>query len=198
MTDNERLLLKRAKKGDVDAFEQLIEKYQKKVYNIALKMLGNKEDAYDMSQEVFIRVYRSIDKFKEQASLSTWIYKITTNVCLDEIRRRKNRFTVSIDDDMELNDSKVKRQIEYDGPSPEIIVEENELREIINKSIQQLPEQYRVVTILRDIQGFSYEEIANILDVPQGTVKSRINRARAMLRDILYEKKELLNKNYVI
>ena len=80
MTDNERLLLKRAKKGDVDAFEQLIEKYQKKVYNIALKMLGNKEDAYDMSQEVFIRVYRSIDKFKEQASLSTWIYKITTNV----------------------------------------------------------------------------------------------------------------------
>jgi len=198
MTDNERLLLKRAKKGDVDAFEQLIEKYQKKVYNIALKMLGNKEDAYDMSQEVFIRVYRSIDKFKEQASLSTWIYKITTNACLDEIRRRKNRFTVSIDDDMELNDSKVKRQIEYDGPSPEIIVEENELREIINKSIQQLPEQYRVVTILRDIQGFSYEEIANILDVPQGTVKSRINRARAMLRDILYEKKELLNKNYVI
>jgi len=198
MTDNERLLLKRAKKGDVDAFEQLIEKYQKKVYNIALKMLGNKEDAYDMSHEVFIRVYRSIDKFKEQASLSTWIYKITTNVCLDEIRRRKNRFTVSIDDDMELNDSKVKRQIEYDGPSPEIIVEENELREIINKSIQQLPEQYRVVTILRDIQGFSYEEIANILDVPQGTVKSRINRARAMLRDILYEKKELLNKNYVI
>lgn len=197
MSDKEKHLLRMAKSGDVEAFEQLIEGYQRKIFNIAFRMLGNYDDAWDMAQEVFIRMYKSISSFKEQSSLSTWIYRITTNVCLDELRKRKNRKITYIDEEIRLDDGDVKRQMENEGPSPEDYAETNEIKKVVRDAILQLPEEYRIIIVLRDIQGFSYEEIAAILKCPEGTVKSRISRARHALGNILVSKKELLIDDYV-
>jgi RNA polymerase sigma-70 factor (ECF subfamily) len=197
MHDGEKALISRAKRGDVDAFEQLFEGYHKKVYNIALRMIGNHDDACELAQEVFIRVYKSIGGFKEESQLSTWIYRITSNVCLDELRRRKNRKIVSIDEDIRFEDSELKRQLEDDKPTPDIIAERNETREAIKEAILRLPEHHRIMIILRDIQGLSYDHIAKSLQTPEGTVKSRINRARQALKKILLNNKELSSREYV-
>lgn len=197
MDRNEKLLVSKAKAGDVAAFEQLIEAYQKKVYNLALRMTGNQEDAADLAQEAFIRVFRSISGFKEQSSFSTWIYRITTNVCLDEIRKRKNRKVISIDEDIHMDDGEMKRQIVSDDPLPDKMAERAELRNIVNDAINSLPEDQKVVITLRDLNGLSYEEIAQVLGIPGGTVKSRINRARQALRNVLLSRTELLTDDCV-
>lgn len=197
MSDREKGLLERAKAGDIAAFEQLIESYQKKIFNIALRMLGNYDDAGDLSQEVLIRIYKSIGSFKEQSSFSTWIYRITTNVCLDEIRKRKNRKIISLDEEIRLEDGEMKRQIESDEPSPEETAEAEDLKKIVNDAIGRLSEEHRIVIVLRDLQGLSYEEIAEVLKCPEGTVKSRINRGRQALKNILASKRELLLDGYV-
>jgi len=197
MKTKENVLIEISKKGDISAFEELIETYQNKVFNIAYSMLNNYEDANDVAQEVFIRVYKSIKNFKGESSFSTWLYRITTNVCLDELRKRKNKNVVSIDEDIPFDDGEVTRQIVDDGPTPDIIAEKKEVREIVNEAIGQLSEEHKTVIILRELQGLSYEEISKIINCPQGTVKSRINRARSALKNILKSKKELFNKDYV-
>lgn len=194
----EKELIKKSQKGDIESFEKLISNYQKKVFNIAFGMMHNHDDAYDISQEVFIRVFKSIRKFKGQSSFSTWLYRITTNACLDELRKRKNnKNIISIDQEIQLEDGEVFRQIEDDGPTPELVAERNELREIIREAISKLSDEHKEVIVLRDIQGFSYDDIAEIIKCPQGTVKSRINRARRMLKEILKNKVELWDKDYV-
>jgi RNA polymerase sigma-70 factor (ECF subfamily) len=197
MSRTEKHLLEKAKNGDVEAFESLVESYQKKAFNIAYRMIGNYDDASDLTQEAFIRIYKSISNFKEQSSLSTWIYRIITNVCLDELRRRKNRNIVSIDEGIKLDDSEVKRQIESGAPTPEEMAERNEMKKVVAEAIKTLSDEHRTVILLRDIQGFSYEEIARIVECPEGTVKSRINRARQALKDILKTKRELFNESFV-
>lgn len=197
VSDNEKYLLERAKSGEVEAFERLIEGYQKKVFNIALRMIGNYDDASELAQEVFIKVYKSIRSFKEESSFSTWIYKITSNVCLDEIRKRKNKKVVYLDDDVKLEDGEVRHQIEDDSPSPEALLERKEIKRVVKEAIQSLSEEHRLVIVMRDLQGMSYEEIGKIVKCPEGTVKSRINRARQALKEILKRKRELLNEEYV-
>lgn len=197
MVDNDRILLEKAKSGDINAFEKLVEAYQKKIYNICLRMIGNADDAYDLAQEVLIRIYKSINGFKEQSSLSTWVYRITTNVCLDEIRKRKLKRTVSLDQDIRLDDSEIKREIVSDDPPPDELAEKKEIKKTVASAINLLNEEHRTVIVLRDIQGFSYEEIAKITNCPEGTVKSRINRARQALKIILEKKRELIEDYYV-
>jgi len=197
VSDREKDLLKKARNGDIEAFEQLIEDYQKRVFNIALRMIGNYDDANELAQEVFIRIFKSIKDFKEESSLSTWIYRITTNVCLDEIRKRKNKNVVSLDEEVKLEEGDLQRQVEDTRPTPDVIAEKNEVRKLVKDAIMSLPEEQRTVIILRDIQGFSYEEIAKIMKCPEGTVKSRINRSRQILRDRLKPKMELLKGDYV-
>ncbi|MDP4094416.1 MAG: sigma-70 family RNA polymerase sigma factor [Bacillota bacterium] len=198
MRESDKSLLDKAKKGDVQAFEDLIEGYQKRVFNITLRMIGNYDDASELTQEVFIRVFRSLNSFKEEAQFSTWVYKIATNICLDELRKQKKRKAViSLDEEIRTDDGEIKRQIEDEKPTPDIIAEKNEMKNIVNKAIQSLSEEYRFVIIMRDIQGFSYEEIAKIIKCPEGTVKSRINRARKALKEALEDKKELLYGFYV-
>lgn len=185
MNDIEQLLVKRSKSGDIEAFEQLIFDYQKKAYNIALRVMGNQEDAKDMCQEAFIRIYKSIEGFKEQSSFSTWMYRIVTNVCLDEIRKKKKSETVSLDGTYETENGEIHFEIASDDDTPEEAYVRTEKKRIILKSINELSEEYKTAIVLRDIQGFSYEEIANILCCSIGTVKSRINRARNILKDKL-------------
>lgn len=197
MNENEKHLLESAKKGDIEAFEKLIEAHEKKVFNIALRMMGNYEDAKDMAQEAFIRVFKSIGSFKEQSSLSTWIYRIITNICLDELRKRKNRKVMSIDDNIKYDDGEIKRDIVSDDLTPEEKVERDEVKRMVSYAINELSDEHRTAIVLRDIQGFSYKEISEIVNCPEGTVKSRISRARQALREILMSKRELLKDKYV-
>lgn len=197
MSENERNLVERAKSGDIEAFEQLIIGCQKKVFNIAYRMIGNYDDANELAQEVFLKAFRSIKKFKGDSLFSTWIYKVTANVCLDEIRKRKKKVVISLDQQIEFNDGEVKRQIPDSAPTPDMEAETNELKNVVNESIAQLNEDYKSMIILRDIQGLSYDEISKIVNCPEGTVKSRINRARQALKKVLQGKKELLNEDFV-
>lgn len=162
-----------------------------------MRIIGNYDDAADLAQETFVRIYKAISNFKEQSSFSTWVYRITTNVCLDELRRRKNKKVVSLDEDIHMNDGDMKRQVMSEDPGPDEAAEREEVRRVVNDAINKLSEDLRVVITLRDLQGMSYEEIAKTLDLPGGTVKSRINRARLALKKVLLSERELLFEGYV-
>lgn len=191
MDEREKLLIKKCRSGDVEAFEQLISSYERRAYNIALRVMGNEEDAKDMAQEAFIRIYRAIKDFKEQSAFSTWLYRIVTNVCLDEIRKRKKQKLVSLEGNLESTIGDVQVETGTSSGQPEAAYELEEQKRVIMKAIYELSEEYKTAVILRDIQGFSYEEIAAILDCSSGTVKSRISRGRNLLRDKLRIRLEL-------
>lgn len=189
MFDKERKLIKKCVNGDLKAFDELIEKYEKTAYNIALRMLKNPEDAMDVSQEAFIKVFKSIKTFNFESAFSTWLYRIVTNTCLDFLRKR-NPNVYSIDNPIQTDEGEIERDIPDESDSPEELLEKKLTKELVNNSINKLDENHRIVIILRDIQGFSYEEISNILDCSIGTVKSRINRARKNLKDIIIKDME--------
>lgn len=197
MSDLEKLLIKKSQSGDVESFELLISSYDKRAYNIAYRIMGNEEDAKDMAQEALLRVFRSLKDFKGQAAFSTWLYRIVTNVCLDELRRRKNEKYVSIDSTIYTDSGEMHMELCSDKETPESVYEVVEQRELIKNAIRELNEDYRSVIVLRDIQGFSYGEISEILNCSLGTVKSRISRGRTMLRNKLKASMELSRENIV-
>ncbi|MDP3387663.1 MAG: sigma-70 family RNA polymerase sigma factor [Eubacteriales bacterium] len=191
MNEKEILLIKRSQKGDVDAFEELISDNTRFVYNIALKMLKNKEDAEDISQEALIKVYKNIDSFNMASSFKTWMYRIVVNTCLDHMR--KNKVTVlSIDKPIITEHNEFQVEIEDKSFSPEELFEKKENQKLIIHALNQLDDSFKAAIILRDINDFSYEEIADILTCNLGTVKSRISRGRQKLREII-EKDETIN-----
>lgn len=191
-------LISMVKNGNMEAFEELIKNNEKIVYNICFRMLSNSEDAKDISQEVFIKIYKNIDKYNYKASFSTWIYKIAVNTCIDEIRKKKKEKeeTVSIDSEILYGDNTISPQYISKEPSPEerVINKENN-NDIIN-SINKLSEEHKNIIVLRDVLGLSYIEISEVLDITIGTVKSRIARSRKSLRDILFLKKEQKEVDY--
>lgn len=192
LTHYESKLIKRCKAGDVDSFEELIEKYQLMAYNIAYKLLNNQEDAKDVTQEALIKVFKSISKFRGDSNFSTWIYRVVYNTTIDYIRKQKNNNnTLSIDKEIEGKDGSFKGDIVDDTNIPEKVYEEKEKKDMVHKALNSLPENYRTVLILRDIHYFSYDEISEITKLPVGTVKSRINRGRQKLKEILLKSTEL-------
>ncbi|MBN2899594.1 MAG: sigma-70 family RNA polymerase sigma factor [Clostridia bacterium] len=196
MSDNEALLLERIKKGDITSFELLIADYQVYAYNIAYRMLGNEEDAKDITQEALIKVYKSINKFKGTSSFSTWLYRIVMNTCKDELKKRKE-VMISLDKEIETGEGTMAMEIGDERLNPSKIVEKNEITHMVQDAISRLPEDNRMVVVLRDIQGLSYEEISEVIKEPIGTVKSRINRGRNMLKKILTEQKHwILSEPY--
>ena len=192
----EKVLIKKSKKGDAQAFEELILSYHKKVLNLAYRMLGSVSDAEDAAQEIFIKVFRTLYSFNERSAFSTWLYKVATNVCLDILRKRKrqnggamvsiNRYN-SQDDEYEL-------PIEDDAPSPYEEAQKKEAMRALNSALDLLSEEQRAVIVMRDINGLSYEEIADVMECSLGTIKSRINRSRLALRKLLEKDKELFIK----
>jgi len=197
VSDLEKLLIKKSQSGDIESFELLISSYDKRAYNTAYRVMGNEEDAKDMAQEAMIRVFRALKDFKGQSAFSTWLYRIVINVCLDELRRRKNEKYVSMDSTVQTDSGELHIELCSDKETPEAVYERVEQRELIKNAIHELNDDYKSVIVLREIQGFSYEEISNILDCSLGTVKSRINRARTMLRDKLKVRMELSQENRV-
>lgn len=176
-------LLKKVKNGDVDAFEEIIAKYEKKVFSLIYNMLKNDNDIEDIAQEVFVKVYRNIDEFRGNSSLYTWIYRITTNLCLDYIKKQKS--VIYIDEKIQTDDGEVDFQLPSEEKLQDELYEEKELKQKLEKSIAKLPDKQRVMIVLRDIKGLSYEEISEILEIKLGTVKSQINRARLKLKELL-------------
>ena len=177
----EQELISRSQKGDLDAFEELVARYERQVYTIAYRYMGNPEDASDLAQETFIKVYKSIDKFRGDASFSTWIYRVTSNICKDELRKIKRKYQTSLDQEIWLDEGSVTKQVMDTNPTPEEAYEQKELKKYLQDLIAGLSPEYRMVVVLRDIKGYSYEEIAEITETSLGTVKTRLNRARKAL-----------------
>ena len=186
MSVDEKDIVKKASLGDHAAFEQIVNLYEKKVYNIALRYCNNSHDAMDISQEVFLRVYRFLPKFNGESQFSTWIYRITMNVCHDLVGKKNNITELSLDGKNE-DDEDYQVEVSDERFSPEKQLEQKELRETIKKGIATLDESYRDAVIMRDVNGLAYEDIADILQVSVGTVKSRIARGREKLRKFLCE-----------
>ena len=188
----DELLLRRACKGDVQAFEELMQSHESRIYAIALRMMGNREDAQDCAQEAMVRIYRAMGSFKGQSALATWIYRITMNTCLDELRRRTARKVTSLDSLVDNGWSPTDT-----GDTPEEHGLRVEKQNALNQAIQSLPDDMRAAIILRDVKGYSYDEIASILDANVGTIKSRISRGREKLREILSKQSELFGRTAV-
>ncbi len=175
-------LLRRAAAGDHDAFEQLVLAHQKAVYNLALRMTGSPDDALDLSQEAFLRAWRGLPDYRSDASFSTWLYRLTSNICIDFLRRRAREKTVPLygfgeeEDELPLPDP---------GPDAETRALSRLERQEVAAAMQSLDLEYRQALTLRVIDGLSYAEIAEVLNVPAGTVKSRIARAREKMRALL-------------
>ncbi len=171
-----------ARQGDQDAFEQLVRSYEKRVFALTLRMCGNPEDAAEAAQETFLAVWQGLKSFREEASFSTWLYRLASNACVDLLRREgRHRAAAgpSLDDE-EQNPADT-------APTPQEAAERNELRSQIEAGLRALPPEYRQVLILREMHQLSYGEIAEALSLDVGTVKSRINRGRKRLRNFLQE-----------
>lgn len=175
-------LVEQARAGDEWAFAQLVTRYEGRVYNLALRYCGDAHEAGDLAQEAFLRVYRGLSGFRGSARFSTWLYRIVINVCRDWDRKRRRRPTAPWPT---VDDGDRPRDLPDPAPGPEEVSAGNELRRRLVEEIAQLPPDYRQAVLLRDLQDLSYSEIAAILQVSVGTVKSRIHRGRAALRDRL-------------
>lgn len=170
--------------GDVNAYEALVKEYEKNVYNLALRMTGNSEDAYDMSQEAFIKAYNSLGAFRGESKFSVWLYRIVSNVCLDFLRSKNRKPTVSLSVENDDGDE-VELDIADESSSPELVLERGLTRDAVRRGLAALPDDHREILLLREIQGLSYDEIAEVLGLETGTVKSRIFRARKKLCSFL-------------
>lgn len=166
--------------GDVDAYEALVKEYEKNVYNLALRMTGNSEDAADMSQEAFIKAYNSLGAFRGESKFSVWLYRIVSNVCLDFLRSKNRKPTVSLSTEND-DGEEVELDIADESQSPEYLLDRSLTRDAVRRGLSSLPPEHREILLLREIQGLSYEEIADVLGIEEGTVKSRIFRARKKL-----------------
>lgn len=181
--EQEREIITRVLQGETDAFEQLVLDNEARVYNIALRMLGNEEDAKDIAQETFLKAYRTLEHFRGDSSFSSWLYRMTTNLCIDFKRRGKNRaasLTYTEEDG-----SQSEFDIADESASPEKALEQTELRAAIEAALLELTPEHRQTVVLRELGGLSYAEIAQELDLELGTVKSRIARARLQMRSFL-------------
>lgn len=180
----DELLIRRAQRGDADAFEQLLLEHQKNVYNLCYRMAGNPDDAMDLSQETFLRAWRCLDQYQFASAFSTWLYRLCSNICIDFLRRRRRQQTVPLT--FEDADGEEQTYAVPDAqPLPEEQVELKLTRETLAAAMAQLLPEHRAVLQLRGVNEMSYEQIADVLDIQIGTVKSRLSRARNQLKKIL-------------
>lgn len=180
--DADRILISQCQAGNREAFDRLISKYQRRVYTFAYRLTGNAEDAADVAADTFVRLYTSLSSFRGSSSFVTWLYRVVTNIFLDSRKRKRIRQTQSLDDVVELEESSVQRQYDDDSPTPHEVVEGRERTAALQKAVASLPEYQRIMIVMFHVDGLAYEEIAESLQLPIGTVKSRLNRARLALR----------------
>jgi len=194
MLVSDEVLIQRSQQGDIAAFEALIGKHQQRVYSIAYRLMGNHHDASDLAQEALIKVYRSISKFRGEAAFSTWLYHVVSNVCRDELRRRSRHPVSSLDEPLRTEEGSIEREVADPRCGPADLAEETEFSEFIQGLIDGLTPEYKIVIVMRELMGFSYEEIASQLEISLGTVKSRISRARRILQEQIQAERELCRR----
>src|SRR3954466_275323 len=181
----ELVLVRRAKGGDVSAFEELVKRYDRNVFRIAQHITQNREDAEDVVQDAFLKAYTNLAQFQGQSKFYTWLVRIAVNEALMKLRRRRPERMVSLDEDVKTEEDSIPREIADWSPNPEQLYDQGELKEILQKTIQGLPPGFRTVFILRDVEGLSTEETADALGLSVPAVKSRLLRARLQLRERL-------------
>ena len=186
-SDEELIIIKKVLGGDKNAFEELLLANQKNVYNLALKMTKNEEDALDISQEAFLKAYRQLDAFRGDSRFSVWLYRLTYNLCIDFLRKKPRGGVVSLTQQDE-GDDVYELELRDVRELPEDRVMRGETRKAIATSIDELNPRYREIIIMREITGMSYSDIAATLNLSEGTVKSRLARARMSLANILIDK----------
>ncbi len=191
---DETYLIKQAQDGDVSAYNTLVLHFQDAVFNVAYRIMGEPDAAADAAQEAFISAYNALNRFRGD-NFKAWLMRIVTNACYDELRRRKRRPQSSLDEIVENYDSS-PILINQDESGPEKQSQQAELVEAIRLCLEALPEDQRVAAVLCDVEGYDYQEIASIMSISLGTVKSRLSRARARLRDCLQGSAELLPAGY--
>lgn len=190
MKENDLELVERIQSGDRDAFKDLVERYQRKVYSICYGMLKDSESSLDVSQEVFIKVFRYLSKFNKDASFYTWLYRITVNMCIDYIRKNSKVKRVEYDDRLVREDDVAGD--EHILPStlgihPDKVYGRKELRKKMLEALESLSERHRTILILREVEGLSYEEMADVLTISKGTVMSRLFHARRYFQEAIKE-----------
>ena len=176
----EQHCIQRVLAGDANAFEPLVQAYEKTVYNLALRTLGNVQDAEDVTQEAFLKAYRSLADFRGDSKFSVWLYRIVSNLCLDLLRAKKRRPTQSLSVENDEGEEEIL-DVPDEQFSPEHLLDRKLTRESVQRGLASLPDEARQILLLREIQGLSYEEIGRVLELDPGTVKSRIFRARKRL-----------------
>lgn len=181
MECTDAILVRRTLVGDKRAYDVLVDRYYRPVYSVAYRMLGNCDDARDIVQDAFVRAYNSLERFRSDANFQTWLFKIASNLCIDLMRSRRSKPAGSLDEEMENgHEPAAARQFQ-----PEDVVIQGAVSEVVQQAILELPERYRRAVILRHMVGMSIDEIAEMLSIPSGTVKTHLYRARAILRDRL-------------
>jgi len=187
MSVYDEILVKKSQEGDYLSFEELVKRYESKIYNLAYRIMGNKEDASDVLQETFLQAFRKLSSFKGKAKFSTWLYRIAVNICLMKKRKKKKMEIVSLDlPILTKKEDEIKRELRDDwSRSPLATLEHEEVKKTLSQAIDLLPEEYRTVFLLRGLNGLSNQEVAKVLGISLAAVKSRLHRARLFLRDKL-------------
>jgi RNA polymerase sigma-70 factor (ECF subfamily) len=183
-----RAVIENCKAGNQRAFAEMVLQSQKKVFNIAYRMLGNSEEAKELAQEVFVSVFNSIKDLREEIKFDSWLTQITLNHCRNRrkyLKRRQYFNSDSLDDPIETEDGGVSKAVHDPSDNPEALYEKKMIQELVQRGLQKLKEDQRELLVLRDLQGFSYEEICELLGLPEGTVKSKLHRARMDLKQVL-------------
>jgi len=191
---DEKALTDAARRGDVGSFNQLVLSYQSMAYNLAYRILGNRDAAADATQDAFLSAFKAIGKFRG-GSFKAWLLRIVTNACYDQLRLKQRRPATSLDALLVLESAPVQ-SLTDPGESPEEYAVRQELNRTIQVGIGTLPPEQRIALVLSDVQGLSYQEIAEVTGASLGTVKSRLSRARGKMRDFLLEQRELLPSQY--
>ena len=192
MTETE--LVRAAQRGDESAFEALVTENEKRIYNLCRRLTGNQEDAAELTQEAFLNAWRGLGRFQGESSFSTWLYRLATNACIDFLRKEKRRQSLSMT--VSLDDEEEARQVELPDEryAPEGALERAEARRAVAEGLERLTLEHRQVLVMREIHGLSYAEIGQVLGLEEGTVKSRIARARGALRKVLTERGNLFGE----
>lgn len=180
----DRLLIARLRRNDAAAFELLVKTHQDRVFDFCVRMLGDREEAFDLTQEIFLSVHQHLDQFRQDARLSTWIFRISRNHCLNRLKYLKRRGRGRSDEYGETNELVITESA-GGSATPDQHLEQAQARSVVHKAIALLDEEQRTLVVLRDVEGLSYEEIVEITELPEGTVKSRLHRAREKLVGIL-------------
>lgn len=174
-------LIRRAGQGEEDAFEQLVIAYEKPVYNLCLRMCGDKDEAFDLSQDTFVKAWHAISMFHGESKFQTWLMRIASNTCIDHLRKKKRRNTITMTE-LDREDEPLERQIADYETDPARLAEKAQDHEAVRAAMDRLPDEDRLILSMRAIEDMSYQEISEALDLQPGTVKSRISRAREKIR----------------